>query len=44
MFKPPKILGLPYRNFKHKISITKMLERYYHIEDLGGVIYATRKN
>lgn len=43
-----KIIGLPYRNFKEKIRITKHFERSYHIQNLSnngiqGVLYMERK-
>lgn len=37
------ILGIPYRTFKEKISITKMYLKEYKIQDLGGVLYLERK-
>lgn len=45
-----KVIGLPYRNFKEKIRITKHFEKKYHIEDLQvetngqrGLLYMERK-
>lgn len=37
------ILGIPYRNFKEKIGLTKKYSTRYKIQDLGGVLYMERK-
>lgn len=37
------ILGIPYRNFKHRIQLTKKYIKNYKIQDLGGVLYLEKK-
>lgn len=37
------ILGIPYKNFKEKIRLTKEYKNKYFITDLGGVLYMERK-
>ena len=39
----PSIIAIPYKNFKHKIKITKKYLKDYMIQDLGGVLYLTER-
>lgn len=37
------ILAIPYKNFKHRIKLTKRFLNRYMIQDLGGVLYMERR-
>ena len=39
MLGKPCVLAIPYKNFKHKIRLTKKYLKEYNIQDLGGVLY-----
>ncbi|MCR3759206.1 flavoprotein [Clostridium felsineum] len=39
----PRIVGLPYRDFKHKIKLTNMHLKDYYVSDLGGVLFMERR-
>lgn len=39
----PLILAIPYKNFRHKIRLTKRYLENYKIEDLGGVLYMEKR-
>lgn len=39
-----EVIAIPYRNFKHKIRITKRFLKDYKIQDLGGILYMERRN
>lgn len=38
------VIAIPYKNFKHKIKLTKKFINKYKIEDLGGVLYMERRS
>ncbi|WP_080443328.1 hypothetical protein [Clostridium botulinum] len=44
MREKTKILVLPYRNFKHRIRLTKRYEKDYSIENMNGYLYMVRRN
>lgn len=37
------VLIIPYKNFKHRIKLTKRFERDYYIENLDGYLYMVRR-
>jgi|GEM_PF-1477897 len=39
-----KAMSMPYRNFKHRIKLTKKYEKNYHIENMDGYLYMVRRD
>lgn len=37
------IVAIPYKNFKHKIRLTKKYLGKYKVEDLGNVLYMEKR-
>ncbi|UJA30880.1 hypothetical protein [Clostridium sporogenes] len=39
-----RVLILPYKDFKHRIRLTKYYEKDYSIENMSGYLYMVRRN
>lgn len=37
-------LIIPYKNFKHRIKLTKKYERNFYIENVDGYLYMVRRH
>ncbi|WP_163243861.1 hypothetical protein [Clostridium sporogenes] len=38
-----RVLILPYKDFKHRIRLTKRYEKNYRIENMNGYLYMVRR-
>ncbi|MHB9921699.1 hypothetical protein CGQ39_12480 [Clostridium botulinum] len=38
-----RVLILPYKDFKHRIRLTKYYEKDYSIENMSGYLYMVRR-
>ncbi|EPY2286118.1 hypothetical protein ACXAT6_003377 [Clostridium sporogenes] len=39
-----RVLILPYKDFKHRIRLTKRYEKNYRIENMNGYLHMVRRN